>query len=128
MTTRHSVLVHSQNDELLMTLISALEGDYELTTVGEQDCLETVSNERPDVLLVDDMVNSPNCYEICQEIKNSALSDSTTVILVSDLDEKELEQEINLIGADDYVSTPIDPTHLKEKITTLLAFSLQLCS
>jgi PleD family two-component response regulator len=110
-----------------MQLIVAMGELYELTFLSpEDDCIEQASSDLPDVLLLDDMVTEPNCYEVCKTLKANPLTEKILIILISDLSSTELDEEVSLMGADGYVCRPIDHTPLINEIDTLLSFAVPM--
>ncbi len=123
MLEKERMLIVSSNSEELMQLITILEDRYDIAeSPGGEDCIDRATDLSPDMILVDDMIIEPNCYEICQLLKADTASQGVPVVLMSDLQADELEQELNNIDADDYVCKPFVKQHLLEKIETLLAF------
>ena len=124
MGDRFSVLIIDNNAEELMQLITFLEEKYELTDVsGDEECIAHAQDVCPDVILVDDMIVEPNCYDACRALKSDPVTGEIPIILMSDLSEVELEEEVGYLGTDDYICKPIVKTELLKKIATLLSFS-----
>ena len=124
MVDRSSVLIIDNNAEELMQLITYMEDKYDLTDVSSgEECIDKAPNICPDVILVDDMIVEPNCYDVCQALKSDPVTGEIPIILMSDLTADELEDEVGYLGSDDYICKPIDKKELLEKIDTLLAFS-----
>lgn len=124
MEPQASILILDTDSEELMQLLTFLEESYLLTDIQDGgDFLRQAEQLAPDLILLDDMVAEPNCYDICQSLKASELTERVPIILMSDLTASELDQEINSLGADDYICRPIQRDELREKIATLLSFS-----
>lgn len=124
MESKSSILIFDSNNEELMQIVSFMESDYELTDVAEgSDCLEKASTIYPDLILLDDMVSEPNCYDICQSLKSDHETHNIPIVLMSDLTPEELEEEIGYLGSDDYICKPIQRAELLEKVDTLLSFN-----
>ena len=120
---KEKILIVSNNDEELMQLISILESSYDLSTSsGGEVCIDAATDFAPDIILIDDMVGDPNCYDICQTYKTEPATSQVTLILMSDLSADDLEQELNNVTADDYLCKPFVRAELLEKIQTLLSF------
>ena len=121
---RSNILIVDSNAEELMQLISYMEGEYDLEDVASgEDCLFKASNDCPDLILVDDMILEPNCYELCTALKSDPLTIDVPIILMSDLSASELAGEADSLGTDDFICKPINKDELLEKVATLLAFS-----
>jgi PleD family two-component response regulator len=100
-----------------MQLISSLENEFDIVcAIDGNDCLDQASMVQPDILLLDDMATDPSCYEICHTLKENVMTQDITVILLSDLMPEELETEVPLVGANDYICRPINSTLMIEKL------------
>ena len=125
MENRSKLLIVGSNAEELMGLISYLEDHYDLADVDfppGTEPAERVAAHYPDLILVDDMLAEPNCYELCHILKSDTATQHVPIVLMSDLSVQELEQEIELIHADDFIARPIQKNELLEKVETLMEF------
>lgn len=124
MANRPQILIVDNNPEELMQLIAYMEQDYELVeTLNGDECLSRMTDLHPDLILVDDMIVEPNCFEVCQKLKSDPGTDEIPIILMSDLGKAELEAEADSLGSDDYICKPLQKAELLDKIGTLLSFS-----
>jgi len=124
MDNRSNILVIDNNSEELMQLVTFMEEGYRLTEIAEnEDLVEAASEKCADLILLDDMMTEPNCYDICHYLKADKQTQTIPIIIMSDLAPDELESEINFLGSDDYICKPIKRDELIEKIETLLSFS-----
>jgi DNA-binding response OmpR family regulator len=126
MPDQSKIVIADSEAEEMMSLIAYLEGRYDIADVdfsagGEP--VELIARLYPDIILVDDMLVDPNCYELCHLLKSDISTHNIPLILMSDLSEEELEKEVDLIKADDYIHKPIDKAELLEKVDTLLEFN-----
>ncbi len=88
--------------------------------VDGAEALEKVSNETPDLILLDLMLPKLNGYEVCMKLKENPATRHIPVIMLSakgEIKDKVLGIEI---GADDYVTKPFDLLELKARIRALL--------
>ena len=123
MDERSTILLLDNNSEELMQLVTYMEDVYSLTEVSEgEDLIKVAAESCADLILLDDMMSEPNCYDICQYLKSDDQTQAIPIIIMSDLSPDELESEINFLGSDDYICKPIKQAELLEKIDTLLAF------
>lgn len=124
MENKYSILIVDANSEELMQLIAFMEDKYDLTDVNNGTaCIEQAVTTYPDLILLDDMASEPNCYEVCHTLKSDSDTQNIPIILMSDLNAEELEDEIAYLMSDDYICKPIQRADLLEKVDTLLAFS-----
>lgn len=105
----------------LMILEELLEDEYELVCVENGvECLESVRNHRPDLILMDINMPEMDGLEACRQIKAMTDVASFPIIMVSAL-ASETEVETGLAaGADDYISKPFDEEELLRVIQTFL--------
>ena len=98
-----------------------LEDQYRVIMVNDGvACLNAVSFNRPDLVLLDVLMPKMGGDEVCYTLKKSPSFQSIPVILMSamDLDEYHNIHGINL--ADAYLRKPIDSVELKNTIKSLL--------
>jgi two-component system alkaline phosphatase synthesis response regulator PhoP len=120
--TRTRILVVDDEPDTLLPLTRALEADnYAVVgAVDGADALRKVSNETPDLILLDLMLLKLNWYEVCMKLKENPATRHIPVIMLSakgEIKDKVLGIEI---GADDYVTKPFDLLELKARIRALL--------
>lgn len=124
MADRPQILIVDNNPEELMQLIAYMEQDYDLVeTLNGDECLNRIAELHPDLILVDDMIVEPNCFDVCQKLKADPSTDEIPIILMSDLTKEELEAEADSLGSDDYICKPLQKAELLDKVSTLLSFS-----
>ena len=120
--TRTRILVVDDEPDTLLPLTQALEADN-YAVVGAVDGAEAlvkVSNETPDLILLDLMLPKLNGYEVCMRLKEDPATRQIPIIMLSakgEIKDKVLGIEI---GADDYVTKPFDLLELKARIRALL--------
>jgi len=120
--TRTKILVVDDEPDTLLPLTRALEADNYavVSAVDGAEALIKVSNETPDLILLDLMLPKLNGYEVCMKLKENPATRHIPVIMLSakgEIKDKVLGIEI---GADDYVTKPFDLLELKARIRALL--------
>ncbi|MCK4742835.1 MAG: response regulator [Sulfuriflexus sp.] len=113
-----SVDDEEMNQEIVMDL---LEDDFHIKSVFTgKECIESLSEQRPDIILLD--VNMPvmNGLETCKRIRDDAEFKDIPILFVSALaSAKEIQHGLD-IGADGYITKPFDDVKLKEEIMSLI--------
>jgi DNA-binding response OmpR family regulator len=107
------------DDNLInLAVIEELLGDqYNLITVSTgSDALKAAEEFRPDLILLDIMLEGMNGYEICRQIRKNSSLRHTKIIIVSAKAMESERIEGYQTGADDYVIKPFDGEELLEKI------------
>lgn len=99
-----------------------LEDDYEIKCVedGEQ-CLKSISERKPDLLLLDVGMPGLDGIEVCKRLRASDETSSIPVFLLSGYAAKENITTGLEAGANKYISKPFAPVELIEAIEELFA-------
>ncbi|MGE0268264.1 MAG: PleD family two-component system response regulator [Candidatus Omnitrophota bacterium] len=107
------------DDPVEIKLLSKIltEHQYRVTTAGEADLgLQLAMDQCPDILILDVMMPVINGYNFCQLLKNEEKQKDIKVIMVTARDELE---DINIgmeMGADAYLTKPINTGELLRTI------------
>lgn len=89
---------------------------------GEQ-ALSRVSETIPDLLLLDIMLPKKSGFEVCKELKSHSSTKSIPVIMVTALKDMESRVKGMAVGADDFLSRPVDKSELVARVRSLLRIS-----
>jgi len=97
------------------------DSGYEIITASNgQEALDKIKSQQPDLILLDLMMPVLDGFAVLLEIKADAfLRDIPVIIVSAEHDSKSVVKGIKQ-GADDYITKPIDPEHLKSKLKDLL--------
>ncbi len=99
------------NRELMDELLSA-EGFKVITAADGAEALQQMARGSIDLVLLDVMMPRLNGFDACQQIKADPETYLTPVILVTALSDKQDRIEGIRVGADDFLSRPVDRTEL----------------
>jgi two-component system response regulator TtrR len=116
------ILVVDDNDDYRSFVCALLESIGYATTelASGADVLSTVAREHPAAILLDVRLPGLNGYEVCRELRNRYGS-SIAIVFVSGERTEALDRAAGLlIGADDYLTKPVDPAELIARITRLV--------
>jgi DNA-binding NarL/FixJ family response regulator len=84
------------------------------------EALSTVAQERPSAVVLDVRLPGLNGYEVCRALRNRYGSSIAIVFVSGERTEAFDRAGGLLIGADDYLTKPVDPSELIARITRLV--------
>ncbi|GAG47560.1 unnamed protein product, partial [marine sediment metagenome] len=117
-----TILVVDDNQQNLELLQAYLE-DIDCRTIPAGDgpeALEIVSQNRPDLILLDVMMPNMSGFEVCKRIKTDPKTENIPVIMVTALNEfGDIERSIDS-GTDDFLSKPVNKLELLTRVKTML--------
>lgn len=86
---------------------------------GEQ-ALQTVSAVNPDMILLDVMMPGIDGFSVCRKLKQAEETKIIPIVVVTALSDKEHRLKALEVGADDFLSKPVDHTELLVRVKSLL--------
>ncbi|MCK4784093.1 MAG: hybrid sensor histidine kinase/response regulator, partial [Desulfobacteraceae bacterium] len=123
--TKCTVLVVDDTETTLDILVETLGDDYELiVTMDGEDALEIIKSEPPDLILLDIMMPSMDGYEVCRQVKASAITANIPIIFVTAKSDVADETMGFDVGAVDYITKPISPPIVRARVKTHLELKL----
>jgi len=85
-----------------------------------EEALEKVREKPPDVILLDIMMPKMDGFETARRLKENEETKIIPIVMVTALKEVEDRVKALEVGADDFLSKPIDKTELKARLHSLL--------
>ncbi len=114
----------ASNRELMKELLSA-EGFEVITVPDGVAALQELSRVRADLVLLDVLMPHMSGLEVCEKIKASPETYLIPVILVTSLSDKQDRINGIKVGADDFLTRPVDRTELLARARSLLKLKLR---
>lgn len=102
----------AEDDQTMITLLETLLGmeGYQVVSLGaEEDVLESVRNDRPDVLLLDVHLANANGLDVLTQLKAHDETKNLSVVMTSGLN---VENECISSGANGFLLKPYMPDDL----------------
>lgn len=94
---------------------------YKLLTAQDgEEALNIVEAEIPDLVLLDVMMPKMDGIEVCQRIKSNPQTRTIPVVMVTALNSVQDRVQALEVGADDFLSKPIDATELLTRVRSLI--------
>ena len=115
------VLVVDDTETNIDILVETLGDDYDVRVAMDgESALEAVADDPPDLILLDIMMPGMDGYEVCRRLKANAESRNIPVIFVTAKSEVQDEVTGFQLGAVDYITKPISPPRVVERVRTHL--------
>lgn len=112
-----------EDDPANVDLMKAqLHGEgYSVDSAGDgEEALLHVAQNRPDLVLLDIMIPKKSGFEVCKKIKKTEETRSIPVIMVTALKDMESRVKGIAVGADDFLSRPVDKSELVARVRSML--------
>ena len=120
MTARILVVDDVEPNVRLLEAKLTLEYYEVLTAMDGATALEIAAAERPDIILLDVMMPEMDGFETCRRLKADPVTRHIPVVLVTALDGREDKIRGLDVGADDFVTKPIDDVILFARVKSLV--------
>jgi two-component system alkaline phosphatase synthesis response regulator PhoP len=96
------------------------EGVELLTANNGEEALETIKEEKPELVFLDVMMPKMNGFEVCQAVKNDPKMQNIYIIMLTAKGQEFDKQKGNDVGADLYMTKPFDPDEVLTKSYEIL--------
>ena len=114
----NTVLIVDDAPENINILNELLFSDYSVraATNGVKALAIAMSDDPPDIILLDVMMPGMDGYEVCKRLKDSEKTKDIPLIFVTSLDEASHEAKGLGLGAVDYITKPYNPDIIKKRV------------
>ncbi len=121
-----SILIVDDSPEIVEILDRILNKEYNVKVAlnGEKALSKVFSQEPPDLILLDIMMQEMDGYEVCMCLKKHETIRKIPVIFLSAMDEVKDESKGFEVGAVDYITKPFSPVIVKARVKTHIELSI----
>ncbi len=122
-----SVLIVDDEPDNFDVIETLLDGEgYELSYAPNgQQALKFIEVFQPSLILLDVMMPDLDGMEVCQQIKSHPIWQSIPVVMVTALSSKEDLARCIALGADDFISKPVNALELRARVRSMLRIKQQ---
>ena len=90
---------------------------YNILTENLSDkALETTKNHKPNLIILDLMMPGADGFEVCQEMKNDPELAEIPILMFTSANRADIRKQALAVGVNEYITKPIHPNDLKQKI------------
>lgn len=108
-----------ENRELLEGILTPA-GYTVRTAGGGRQALQAVEEDPPDVILLDLVMPEVSGFEVCEMLRAQERAARIPIIVVTALDQFDIKERILTLGADDYLTKPIQPAEVLARVEAML--------
>lgn len=117
-----AVLVVDDEEDIVFILKSVLskKGYKVVEAFSGQEAIEKMTKEKPDLVILDIMMQDINGWEVCRKIKGDEKTKHTPVAMLSVLaDARDKKRSMEYAGADMHLTKPIEFDKLLSMVASL---------
>lgn len=116
------LVVDDEPDILKVVLFRLQKEGYEVkTAIDGQMAMDMISEEKPDIVLLDITLPFFDGFEVCRRIKaDEKLKDIPVMFLTASTASEGFKEKAESVGVQDYMFKPFDYELLLEKVKTLI--------
>ncbi|MBF2064691.1 MAG: response regulator [Calothrix sp. C42_A2020_038] len=107
-------------DMQIISLYLQKAGFSVISAKSSEEAQEKLNNNKPDLIFLDVMLPGKSGYEICRELKNNPTTSTIPIIFCSTKNTDVDKMWGTMLGADAYISKPIDQQELEGTIKQLI--------
>ena len=122
MSKMNTILI-VDDDPMNVNLLEAMlsQENYRIVTASNgEEAIETTLASSPDLILLDIMMPGLDGYQVTQKLKDDPITNHIPIVLVTALHDTEDKVRGLQVGADDFLSKPLDKSELMARVNSLL--------
>jgi putative two-component system response regulator len=117
-----ALLVVDDEEANIDIMLEILGDDYDISVAMDgPGSLESVTDNPPDLILLDIIMPGMDGYEVCRKLKADKKTRDIPVIFVTTMSDVEDEALGFNVGAVDYITKPVSPPIVRSRVKTHLA-------
>jgi signal transduction histidine kinase len=121
MRTQTILIVDDEEKNIKLLKAMLMAENYRLRGVlSGEEALRVVAETPPDLILLDVMMAGIDGFEVCRRLKEDEKTRMIPIAMVTALREKGHRIKAMEVGADDFLSKPVDQTELLVRVKSLL--------
>lgn len=121
-----TILIVDDEFTELQILANLLKGEYSvLIAMSGREALRVVEQQRPDLILLDIKLADSDGFSICGQLKEDELFKDIPIIFITSLNDVDSELKGLEVGAVDYITKPIQPSILINRVRNHLKLKIQ---
>jgi len=120
MTLRVLVVEDEPDARKVLSLILKLDGFDVQTVAGGREAIEAMSEELPDLLLLDAGMPDTDGYAVCRWVRSNPFTAHLPVVMLSGKSDSASVDLGREAGVDEYLTKPIKPSTLTRHIRALM--------
>ncbi len=115
--TNSTIMVVDDTEANVDILVETLGDTYDVSVALDGiTALEDISENNPDLILLDIMMPGMDGYEVCKRLKEDEKTKNIPVIFLTALTEEHNEEKGLKLGAVDYITKPFNPELVKTRV------------
>lgn len=124
--SQSKILVVDDQPINIQTIYNILSDEYVvLAATSGKDAFDVCEENIPDLILLDVIMPGMSGLEFCQMLKQRADTKGIPVIFVTSINQQEEENECWLCGGIDFITKPVNPMTLKNRVKAQLTLKYQ---
>jgi PAS domain S-box-containing protein len=104
----------------ILEVLLADQGYHLVTACSGIEALERAATLAPDLVLLDIMMPNMDGFEVCQRLRADPVLADVPVVMVTALDDRESRLRGIEVGADDFITKPIDRVEVRKRVQTIM--------
>lgn len=107
-------------NRMVLEDLLAAEGHTVRSAASGEEALASAAEQLPDLILLDIMMPDLDGFEVAQRLKADACTRPIPIIMVTALDDRKSKLRGLEVGAEDFLSKPVDLAELRARVRNLL--------